>query len=57
VYYWEGEPLFLETKQLTCQEKQLKVDNGADLQEVQLFKTWKQHLLLILSILKKDKKL
>lgn len=37
-YYWEGEALFLQAKQLTCQEQKLKVDNGADLHEVQLFR-------------------
>ena len=39
LYYWEGEPLFLEIKQLTCHEEQLKIDNGTELCEVQLFKS------------------
>jgi hypothetical protein len=55
VYYWEGKPLFLETKQLTCQEKQLKVDNGADLQEVQLFKIVETAPFMNIIHFKKDK--
>jgi hypothetical protein len=57
VYYWEGEPLFLETKQLTCQEKQLKVDNGTGLQEVELFKTMETTPFINVIHFKQNKKL
>lgn len=57
VYYWEGEPLFLETKQLTCHAEQLKIDNDGELYEVQLFKNLETAPFINIIHFKQGKKL